>query len=56
MNLLLQIWKCIAICAFRPLQGFMSKGEYEKVLQHMKLLTGLVWPMPITSSSSKEKL
>ena len=48
--------ECIAIGAFSPLQGFMNKGEYENVLHHMRLPNGLVWPMPITLSSSKEKL
>lgn len=33
---------------FSPLHGFMNKGDYESVLQHMCLEDGSIWPMPIT--------
>ena len=32
---------------FSPLQGFMSRADYESVCQSMRLKNGLVWPMPI---------
>lgn len=32
---------------FSPLQGFMSRADYESVCSTMHLAGGLVWPMPI---------
>ncbi len=37
----------IAIGAFSPLKGFMSKEELDGVLKDFKLPTGVIWPMPI---------
>ncbi|HSS66893.1 MAG TPA: bifunctional sulfate adenylyltransferase/adenylylsulfate kinase, partial [Gammaproteobacteria bacterium] len=34
--------------AFSPLEGFMCREDYEKVLSEMRLTTGLLWPIPIT--------
>ncbi|EGJ51274.1 bifunctional sulfate adenylyltransferase/adenylylsulfate kinase [Desulfocurvibacter africanus] len=33
--------------AFYPLQGFMTRDEYESVLEHMRLPDGALWPIPI---------
>ncbi|MBN1847779.1 MAG: bifunctional sulfate adenylyltransferase/adenylylsulfate kinase [Deltaproteobacteria bacterium] len=33
--------------AFSPLNGFMTKNDYESVLDRMRLQEGTVWPMPI---------
>jgi sulfate adenylyltransferase len=33
---------------FSPLQGFMTKAEYEGVCHNMRLSSGVLWPMPIT--------
>ena len=33
---------------FSPLRGFLNKADYESVCCHMKLASGLLWPMPIT--------
>jgi sulfate adenylyltransferase len=33
---------------FSPLRGFMTKADYEGVCKHMKLVSGVLWPMPIT--------
>lgn len=33
--------------AFAPLSGFLSKADYESVLQDMRLADGTVWPMPV---------
>ncbi len=33
---------------FSPLQGFMTRADYEGVCQGMKLASGVLWPMPIT--------
>lgn len=44
----------IAVGAFSPLEGFMCKKDYENVIESMRLYSGLVWPIPITFSASKE--
>ena len=33
---------------FSPLDGFMSKKDYDSVLNDMRLSDGTLWPMPIT--------
>ena len=40
--------------AFSPLQGFMSRDDYESVCQHMRLANGTLWPLPITLDISEE--
>ncbi len=37
----------IAIGAFSPLEGFMSKADFISVLNKMKLANGIVWPIPV---------
>ena len=34
--------------AFSPLEGFLTREEYEGVLEKMRLPSGLLWPVPIT--------
>ena len=34
--------------AFSPLEGFLSKADYESVCSEMRLTDGALWPMPIT--------
>jgi sulfate adenylyltransferase len=38
----------LAIGAFTPLQRFMGKADYERVLDDMRLANGVVFPIPIT--------
>ena len=45
----------LAMGAFSPLDGFLKKQDYESVVARMRLKNGLVWPIPITLSVSKEK-
>lgn len=45
----------LATGAFSPLQGFMIKADYQRVLKEMRLKSGLLWPIPITLSISKEE-
>ena len=45
----------LAMGAFSPLQGFMGKEDYQKVVKEMRLKSGLLWPIPIALSVSKEK-
>ncbi len=34
--------------AFSPLEGFLNKADYEAVRDGMRLVNGVLWPMPIT--------
>lgn len=45
----------LAMGAFSPLQGFMGKEDYQRVVKEMRLTNGLLWPIPITLSISKEE-
>ncbi|MFX0014096.1 MAG: sulfate adenylyltransferase [Promethearchaeota archaeon] len=38
----------IAIGTFSPLEGYMTKQEFESVLKTSRLTTGLAWTIPIT--------
>jgi sulfate adenylyltransferase len=40
----------IAIGAFSPIIGFMTKADYEPVVDKMRLANGLPWSIPITLS------
>jgi sulfate adenylyltransferase len=42
----------IAIGAMSPLEGFMSREEYESVLDRMRLPGGLPWSLPVTLSTT----
>jgi sulfate adenylyltransferase len=33
---------------FSPLRGFMTQADYDGVCHHMRLASGVLWPMPIT--------
>jgi sulfate adenylyltransferase len=39
---------------FSPLQGFMTRRDYEGVCRNMRLANGILWPMPITLDVSEE--
>lgn len=45
----------IAVGAFSPLTGFMTKANYESVVENMRLTNGLVWSMPITLPVSRQE-
>ena len=38
----------LATGAFSPLRTFMGRGDYERVVQEMRLSTGHVFPIPVT--------
>ncbi|NIR46583.1 MAG: bifunctional sulfate adenylyltransferase/adenylylsulfate kinase [Gemmatimonadetes bacterium] len=39
---------------FSPLQGFMTRTDYESVRDDLRLNTGVLWPIPITLDVPKE--
>jgi sulfate adenylyltransferase len=39
---------------FSPLQGFMTRADYEGVSNNMRLSSGLLWPIPITLDVKEE--
>jgi len=45
----------IAIGAYSPLEGFLTRADYESVLTKMELANGLPWTIPITLGVSKEE-
>ena len=45
----------IAIGAFSPLEGFMSRADYESVVKNMHLANGLAWPIPVTLAVSDDE-
>ena len=45
-NATMDFWQ-IATGGFSPLEGFMGRGDYERVLEEARLENGLVWPLPV---------
>ena len=45
----------LAMGAFSPLEGFIGREDYERVVADMRLKSGLLWPIPITLSISGEE-
>ena len=39
---------------FSPLEGFLTRREYDRVVDEMRLLSGLLWPIPITLDVSSK--
>ena len=39
---------------FHPLKSYLSKNDYESVLDNMRLSSGELWPVPITLDISKQ--
>jgi sulfate adenylyltransferase len=44
----------LAIGAFSPLDGFMGRRDYIRVINEMRLVNGLPWALPITLAVTKE--
>ncbi|HEV2580157.1 MAG TPA: sulfate adenylyltransferase [Ktedonobacteraceae bacterium] len=45
----------LAIGAYSPLSGFMTRGDYQGVVDGMHLSNGLPWSIPITLSAGAEQ-
>ena len=43
----------LGIGGFTPLEGFMTRADWEGVCDGMRMANGLFWPIPITLSVSK---
>ena len=44
----------LGIGGYTPLEGYMTRADWEGVCAGMRLASGLFWPIPITLSTSKE--
>jgi sulfate adenylyltransferase len=44
----------LAVGAMSPLTGFMLEKDYRSVIEEMRLVSGLVWSMPITLSLTEQ--
>lgn len=40
--------------AFSPLEGFLNRDDYERVLREQRLTSGALWPIPITLDVSEK--
>lgn len=45
----------IALGAFSPLEGFMTRRELTSVLDKMRLPSGVIWPLPIVLAVSEQE-
>ncbi len=45
----------LASGAFSPLPGFMTRRDYEGVVEDMRLADGTLWPMPITCAAPSDQ-
>jgi sulfate adenylyltransferase len=45
----------IAVGAFSPLTGFMVQGDYNSVIESMRLADGTVWSIPITLAVTEQE-
>jgi sulfate adenylyltransferase len=45
----------IAVGALSPLEGFMTRDDYQSVIERGRLKSGLPWTVPITLSATRER-
>src|SRR3712207_9155653 len=45
-----------AVGAVSPNRGFMTKADYQSVVDEMRLANGLPWSLPITLSATEDEL
>ena len=53
-NTAMDFWQ-IATGGFSPLEGFMARADYERVLAEARLENGLVWPLPVVLPAKQEE-
>jgi sulfate adenylyltransferase len=46
----------LAIGAFSPLEGFMGRADYLRVINEMRLANGLPWTLPITLAVTQKRV
>lgn len=46
----------MGIGGFTPLEGFMTRADWEGVCDGMKMASGLFWPIPVTLSTDDESI
>ena len=46
--------RLIAQGAFSPLEGFLTSADYHSVRDHMRLESGVAWPLPVTLAVDEE--
>ncbi|PYU12080.1 MAG: sulfate adenylyltransferase, partial [Acidobacteria bacterium] len=46
----------IAVGAFSPLEGFMGRRDYESILVHERLASGLPWTIPVTLAVTQDQV
>jgi sulfate adenylyltransferase len=46
----------LAVGAVSPNRGFMTKADYEPVVEEMRLASGLPWSLPITLSATEQEI
>jgi sulfate adenylyltransferase len=45
--------ECIATGVYSPLEGFVDETEYNNIVNHMRLSSGLAWSIPVTLQVSE---
>ena len=45
----------LAIGGFSPLEGFLGRNDYERVVRERRLANGLAWTIPVTVAVSREQ-
>ena len=46
--------ECLTYGIYSPLEGFVSKADYHRVVREMRLANGTVWSVPVTLQVSEE--
>lgn len=47
--------ECLATGVFSPLDGFMGRADYKRVVHEMRLKNGLLWTLPITLAADEDE-
>ena len=47
-------FELLANGAFKPLTGFMGKSDYDRVLAESRLVSNVLWPIPVVLAISRD--